>query len=103
MCRGGFRRTHDHVFDLFEPFSAGSGHGQLLAFKRCIGSDSRHMNERQRICTPFGVMRCNHTRHPPGADFALIRRLPEHDSGLAAARVAIGKREVTMSMPAPLS
>src|SRR5215469_12088161 len=62
MCRGGFRRTHDHVFDLFEPFSAGSGHSQLLAFKRCIGSDSRHMNERQRICTPFGVMRCNHTR-----------------------------------------
>ena len=35
MRRGGLRRTHDHVFDLFEPFSASSGHGQLLAFKRC--------------------------------------------------------------------
>jgi len=44
-----------------------------------------------------------HMRHPPGADFALIRRLPEHEQGLAAAPMVIGKCEVTMSMPALLS
>jgi hypothetical protein len=41
-----------------------------------------------------------HMRHPPGADFALIRRPPEHNSGLAAVRTAIGKIEATMTMPA---
>jgi hypothetical protein len=44
-----------------------------------------------------------HTRHPPGADFALIREPPEHNSGLAATRIAIGKLEVTMTMPALMS
>jgi hypothetical protein len=44
-----------------------------------------------------------HMGHPPNADFALIRRPPEHNSGLAAARIAAGKREVTMSMAALLS
>jgi hypothetical protein len=40
-----------------------------------------------------------HMGHPPGADFALIRKPPEHNSGLAAARISMGKRE----QPAPLS
>jgi hypothetical protein len=44
-----------------------------------------------------------HMRHPLGADFALIRKPPEHSSGLAAARIAIGKRQVTMTMPALLA
>jgi hypothetical protein len=44
-----------------------------------------------------------HMRHPPGADFALIRKPPEHNRGLAAARITIGKIDVTMTMPALLS
>ena len=32
-------------------------------------------------------------RHSLSADFALIRKLPEHNRGLAAARIAIGERE----------
>jgi len=32
-------------------------------------------------------------RHLPDADFALIRKPPEHNRGLAAARTAIGKLE----------
>jgi hypothetical protein len=31
-----------------------------------------------------------HMRHLPGADFALIRKPPEHNRGLAAARMAFG-------------
>ena len=42
-------------------------------------------------------------RHSLSADFALIRKLPEHNRGLAAARIAIGKFEVTITMSAVVS
>ena len=42
-------------------------------------------------------------RHSLGADFALIRKLPEHNRGLAAARIVIGKFDVTMTLPAVVS
>jgi hypothetical protein len=40
-----------------------------------------------------------HMRHPPGADFALIREPPEHNRGLAAVRTAAGKIEAIMAKP----
>jgi hypothetical protein len=61
------------------------------------------MNQRQRICTPFSAYEMQHMRHLPDADFALIRKPPEHNRGLAAAPIAIGKREAKMTMPTPMS
>jgi hypothetical protein len=40
-----------------------------------------------------------HMRHPPGADFALIRKPPEHNS-VRLAPDWTGKLEATMPMPA---
>jgi len=39
-----------------------------------------------------------HTRHLPDADFALILEPPEHNRGLAAARIVIGKFKAKMTM-----
>jgi hypothetical protein len=44
-----------------------------------------------------------HMRHLHDADFALIRRPPEHNRGLAAARIAVGKLEATMTTPTLMS
>jgi hypothetical protein len=37
------------------------------------------MNQRQGICTRFSAYEMQHMRHLPGADFALIRKPPEHN------------------------
>src|SRR5215831_16552329 len=52
---------------------------------------------------PVPAYEMQHMRHLPGADFALIRRPPEHNRGLAAARIAIGKLKAKMTMPALMS
>jgi hypothetical protein len=44
-----------------------------------------------------------HMRHLPNADFALIRKRPEHNRGLAAARIVIGKFKAKMTMPTLMS
>jgi hypothetical protein len=48
---------------------------------------------------PVSAYEMQHMRHLPGADFALIREPPEHNRGLAAARIAIGKFKAKMTMP----
>jgi hypothetical protein len=52
---------------------------------------------------PVPAYEMQHMRHLPGADFALIRRPPEHNRGLAAARIAIGKLKAKMTTPALMS
>jgi hypothetical protein len=61
---------------------------------------------RERTTThlyPVFAYEMQHMRHLPDADFALIRRPPEHNRGLAAARIAIGKLEATITMPPLMS
>jgi hypothetical protein len=47
---------------------------------------------------PVSAYEMQHTRHLPDADFALIREPPEHNRGLAAARIVIGKFKAKMTM-----
>jgi hypothetical protein len=44
-----------------------------------------------------------HMHGLPDADFALIRKPPEHNRGLAAVRIVIGELEATMTMPTLMS
>ena len=59
------------------------------------------MNERHLY--PVLAYEMQHVRHLPDADFALIRKPPEHNRGLVSTRMAICKREVTTTMPALMS
>jgi hypothetical protein len=50
----------------------------------------------ERVTThlyPVSAYEMQHMRHLPDADFALIRRPPEHNRGLVAARMVIGEFE----------
>jgi hypothetical protein len=83
MGGGGFGRPHDHVFDFFESISASDGHGQLLAFEPCIGSDFRHTRGPTAAFSQAAqAHQVQYMRQLPHADFALIRHPQEHDRHL---------------------
>jgi hypothetical protein len=91
MDSSGFSRPHDHVFDFFESISASDGHGQLLAFKPCIGSDSRRLRGPMAAFSQAAqAHQIQYMRQLPHVDFALIRHPQEHDRPLTLPGYGLG-------------